>query len=248
MSKKNFIVSQVQQAQLQSARIAAAHGLNAFKTKFFTVPDSIGAADDEDALDGLPSASSSNDSNTRIGNSTKTTYLLNSLVYDTVTFMGSGNGDITYYDLASGQPKTAPKMQIPIALCTVTKNIKVVATEIAGRNGSVKQYINTGDYDVVIRGIFTTGVSDKYPTSAMKDLQKITDASSEVKVASTFLQLFGINYLVFTKCEFDQADDEGRDIQKFTLTCISETPFAIDAQQGSTTSNVTTANLTTTKQ
>jgi|ERR1700757_880269 len=223
MGKKNFILSQVPQSQLLSSRIAAAHNLKALTTKFFKAP-ALDSADEPDII-----------------STTEPNLLINSLVYDSVTFMGNDtDGALTYYDENTGQAKTVPKMQIPIALCMVTKNIKVVATEIAGRNGTIKQYINQGDYDVVIKGIFTTGTSDKYPRTAMQDLQKITNASSEVKVVSEFLQIFGINYLVFTKCEFEQMDDTGRDEQKFTLTCISETPFAIKVTQGSTTSNLTT--------
>lgn len=234
---RKFILSQVQHAKLLSSRIAAAHGLGAFKTKFYTIPDDLGLADEADILG----------SGLGAGKLVETTYLLNSQVYDTVTFTGSDGGDIKYYDTNSGQVIPVPKMQIPIALCTVTKNITIAKSDIAGRNGTIKQYINTGDYEVVIKGIFTTGVSDKYPENAMKHLQRITNASSEVKVASKFLQLFDISYLVFTKCEFDQAEADGRDIQKFTLTCLSETPFAIKVTQqqgfGETTSSPFTTSF-----
>lgn len=219
MSKKQFILSQIPQSQLFSSRISAAHNLGALKAKFFKAPPS-----------GLPDAPD-------VITTIEPNFLINTLVYDSVTFMGIDGGDIKYFDENKGQTITTQKMQLPIALCTVTKNIKVVATDIAGRNGSIKQYINTGDYEVVIRGVFTTGVSDKYPTDAMQHLQKITNATSEVKVVSEFLQIFGISYLVFTKCEFEQGDTEGRDEQKFTLTCLSETPFTIKVtQQGTTTS------------
>ncbi|HTA62710.1 MAG TPA: DUF6046 domain-containing protein [Bacteroidia bacterium] len=209
-----FILSQAPQGQLFSSKIAAAHNLKALTAKFFKAP-----------LTGLPDLP---DKITTI----EPNFLINALVYDSVTFMGNGaDGALSYFDENKGQTITVPKMQIPIALCTVTKNIKVVTTDIAGRNGTIKQYINTGDYEIVIRGIFTTGVSDKYPTEAMKHLQQITNATSEVKVVSEFLHLFDINYLVFTKCEFEQGEDEGRDMQKFTLSCMSETPFTIKVTQ-----------------
>lgn len=221
--KENFIVPGIVESASLSGRIVAAHGLGAFKTKLFKVPTDIGVPDDRDNI------LSGQESN----------YLLSEFVFDTVTFMGNNpDGSLSYYDLATQQVVTIPKMQIPIALCTVTKNIKVVATDIAGRNGTIKQYINTGDYDVSIKGIFTTGVSDKYPEAAMVHLNKITNASVAVKVASNYLHMFGITYLVFTKCEFEQYEDAGRDEQKFTLQCLSDIPFSIKVtQQGGTTSN-----------
>jgi hypothetical protein len=223
---KNFILSQVPQSQLFSSRIAAAHNLKSLTAKFFKAP----LTDFPDEPDVITT--------------TEPNLLINALVYDSVTFMGNGtDGALTYFDENTGQAIPVPKMQIPIALCSVTKNIKVVATDIAGRNGTIKQYINQGDYEVVIKGIFTTGAAEKYPADAMKHLQSITNASSEVKVVSEFLHLFGIYYLVFTKCEFEQMEDTGRDEQKFTLTCLSDTAFAIKVTQlDATTSNSFTTN------
>src|SRR6185312_3295770 len=205
MSGQKFTLPQVPQSQLFSSKIAAAHNLKALTAKFFKAPPS-----------GFPDAPD-------IITTTEPNLLINALVYDSVTFMGNGaDGALSYFDENKRQTITVPKMQIPIALCTVSKNIKVVTTDIAGRNGTIKQYINVGDYEVVIKGLFTTGMSEKYPKQAMQHLQLITNASSEVKVVSEFLQIFGISYLVFTKCEFEQMEDSGRDEQKFTLTCISE--------------------------
>jgi hypothetical protein len=223
MSEKNFIVPAIVETTSLSAQIVAAHGLAAFKTKLFKVPQSLGVPDGRD----------------NILNGQESNYLLSELVFDTVTFMGNNSdGSLSYYDLSTQQVVTIPKMQLPIALCSVTKNIKIVKSDIAGRNGTVKQYINTGDYDVTIKGIFTTGVSDKYPESAMLHLNKITNASVAIKVASNFLHMFGITYLVFERCDFEQMEDAGRDEQKFTLQCVSDIPFLLKTtQQGGTTSN-----------
>lgn len=206
-----------------SSSIIKAHGLNALKTKFFKVPDSIGEPDAPDKI--LPDQNSN--------------YLINNFVFDSVTFMGNNaDGSLSYYDLNLQQVITVPKLQLPIALCNVTKNMEIVKSKIAGRNGTVKQYINTGDYDIVIKGLFTTGVSDKFPLEALNHLQLITNSTTEVKVASNFLQCFGINYLVFETCNFEQQDNKGRDELPFTLNCVSETPFSIKViTQGSTTSN-----------
>ena len=95
------------------------------------------------------------------------------------------------------------------------------------------------DYDITINGMFNTGIVDVYPKQAMKMLHDITSCTTEVKVQSNILSIFGINYLVFENCEFPQSEDTGRDEQHFTLNCISETPFTINVnQQGGTNANI----------
>lgn len=220
---KDFIVPIAVETTSMSSQIVAAHGLNALKTKMFKMPDNIGQPDDRD----------------NILTGQQSNYLLSDFVFDTITFMGNNkDGSLSYFDLTTQKTITVPKMQLPIALCTVTNNTIIVKSQIAGRNGTIKQYINSGDYDVTIKGIFTTGVSEKYPLEAMQQLQKFVNASCEIKVASNYLSLFGINYLVFERSEFEQMEDAGRDEQKFTLNCISEIPFVIQTTQfGGTTSN-----------
>lgn len=167
------------------------------------------------------------------------TSLLGTPVFDTLTFYGNGtDGQITYYDIANQKTITISKLRLDIALVTVTKNIMVVKTPIAGRNGTVKQYINLGDYDVQINGVFSSQIPDTRPDLLIRQLHDITNSTAEVNVASNFLNLFGIQSLVFERCEFPMNQD-GRDVQHFTLDTISETPFSIKVQTNETsTTNV----------
>lgn len=163
------------------------------------------------------------------------TSLLGTPVFDTVTFFGNGmDGQISYYDISKKKTINISKMRLDIAMCVVTKNVNVIKTPIAGRNGTVKQYINMGDFDVQINGVFTSQVPDSRPDLLIRQLHDITNSTAEVNVASNFLNLFGIQSLVFERCEFPQ-NQEGRDVQHFQLDCISETPFAIKVQNNQTT-------------
>jgi hypothetical protein len=157
------------------------------------------------------------------------------------------DGSLSYFDLTTQQVKTVAKMQLPIAFCTVTKKMNVIKSGVSGRNGTVKQFISLNDYEISIKGVFTTGVYDKYPEQAMIALQAITDCTTEVKVASNILNLFGINYIVFESCYFEQMDSTGRDEQRFNINCCSEIPFTINVNQGGgSTSNYSSFNGTVT--
>lgn len=194
----------------QAKLIIKSAGLNLLKEKFYTFQTEPFAKPDATSLLGTP-------------------------VFDTLTFYGNGaDGQISYYDMAKQRTINIPKMTLEIALCTVTKNIMVVKTPIAGRNGTVKQYINLGDYDVQIRGVFTSQTPDSRPDLLIRQLHDITNSTAEVNVASNFLNLFGIQSLVFERCEFPM-EEGGRDVLNFTLDCVSETPFAIKVRTNQTT-------------
>lgn len=199
----------------QGLQILHTYGLSALKTTFYN----FGEPDAKELPDGYSS--------------------IGTPIFDTITFYGNGsNGDISYYDLTLQKTVTVPKMTIDIALITVNKNINVSKTNVIGANYSVKQYINLGDYDIEIKGIFTSGLADTVPSDQIKQLHRITSATCEINVASSFLSLFDITCIVFEGQQtFEQAESQ-RDVQKFSLHCINETPFAIKVtQQGSLTSN-----------
>lgn len=199
----------------QAKQILFGAGLNALKAKFYN----FGTSPVEDTPDKYS--------------------LLGTPVFDSVTFYGNGaDGAVTYYDLTLQKTVTVPKLTIDIALITVTKNINVTKTNVVGANGSVKQYINVGDYDIEIKGTFTSEIPDTRPDEQLRTLHKITSATNEVSVASGFLNLFGITTIVFDGQQTFPQDESQRDVIKFSLNCISETPFVIKVtQQGSTSSN-----------
>ena len=161
-------------------------------------------------------------------------------IFDTVTLYGNGtNGDIKYYDTSLQKDITVPKMTLDIALVTCTKSVQVVKTNVVGANGTVKQYINLGDYEIEIKGVFTSGVQDTMPMELIRQLHKITSSTCEVNIASNLLQLFGVTCIVFDGQQIFGQEEGQRDVQRFTLNAISEQPFAIKIiQQGNSTSNI----------
>ncbi|CAB4126696.1 hypothetical protein UFOVP87_7 [uncultured Caudovirales phage] len=198
----------------QSQQILHAYGLSALKTTFYNF--------NEPNVQDEPEGYSA----------------MGTPIFDTITFYGNEtNGDIKYYDLTLQKTVIVPKMTIDIALITVNKYINVTKTNVIGANYSVKQYINLGDYDIDIKGIFTSEIPDTVPSDKIKQLHRITNSTAEVNVASKFLALFDITCIVFEGQQtFEQAESQ-RDVQKFSLHAINETPFTIKVtQQGSLTS------------
>jgi len=112
------------------------------------------------------------------------------------------------------------RLRYEAVIITVAQAKNIVKTEIQGRNGTVKEYIGLGDYEVTINGIIT-GTNGKRPNDQIQALQKMLDAPIPIEVASAYLQGFGINYLVVDSYEMGE-DEGGYAYQKFSISCLSD--------------------------
>lgn len=82
-------------------------------------------------------------------------------------------------------------------LVEINQSKNIVRTQVAGREGTVKEYISKGDYFIVLKGgIFSTDPQD-YPTDDVTTLIQLLDSEEALLISSDFLQLFGVyNYVV----------------------------------------------------
>lgn len=112
------------------------------------------------------------------------------------------------------------RLRYEAVLITVAQQKLIVKTQIQGRDGSVKEYIGMDDFQVTVNGILT-GTNGQRPVPQIAGLNKMLIAPIPIEVASSYLQIFGINYLVLESYELPQ-DEGGYSYQKFTMTFISD--------------------------
>jgi len=110
--------------------------------------------------------------------------------------------------------------------CNMTRNI--VTTQISGYNdGTVKEFINNGDWNITIRGYVSTSAPDVYPESDAYFLKQYASAPVSVKLTSNFLnKVFDIQDCVITGLNMFQQQGL-RNIQYFEMTLLSDYPFQI---------------------
>lgn len=103
----------------------------------------------------------------------------------------------------------------------------IVMTQIAGLDGTVKEFINNGDFSVNIKGYFASSNPDIFPDVETRALNTYCKAPVALKVTNVFLNdYFGITDLVVTNYIFKQ--EEGvRNVQFFEMQCVSDTPNEI---------------------
>ncbi len=117
----------------------------------------------------------------------------------------------------------------PLIYLSLTKTIVETATVGKERRGTVKEYINTEDYTLTMRGLcFNPDMPDVYPTEQVAELNNMFAINDSVLVESNlFLELFGIRNLVLKTLDFDDmAGMQG--MQKYTVTAVSDQDFYAD--------------------
>lgn len=119
---------------------------------------------------------------------------------------------------------------IGTALCDVSMSRNIVVTQIAGRNGTVKEYISDGDFQINIKGVLASLYQNTPPTESIGHLLQFCSSPVEIDVTSNFLAYFGIYTLVIKDYKFNQMEGQ-RNVIGFDLTCLSDVPFEIKGTQ-----------------
>jgi hypothetical protein len=103
----------------------------------------------------------------------------------------------------------------------------IVKTEIAGQNGTVKEYINQGDYTITIRGFFDTFLPDLHPQQRTSLLNYYCSAPVSLSIVNDFLNtIFKIDKIVVEYYNIFQQEGV-RNVQYFQINAISDTDFVI---------------------
>lgn len=138
------------------------------------------------------------------------------------------------------------KFAIPPVL-TVSGQLNVVSTSIAGQDGTVKEIVSVDDYRVNMKCFLTDNVfedlgtvgdkgfkiklrSDEFPEQRVREIRNLFEDKKSVRVISPYLNLFNIQYLLVTGISFPELDGL-TSIIPCELQCISDKPLQIKLVQ-----------------
>ena len=135
-----------------------------------------------------------------------------------------------YYDteLSLGLTETADDILIKTAVCKVTMTKNIVATAIAGRDGTVKELISAKDHEIEVTFTLINS-EDEYPAEALRLLSDLARENSAVYVDSAFLRLFDIDRVVVEKLELTQSTYGNT--QEVVLTLQSDNDYEVEVTQ-----------------
>lgn len=110
--------------------------------------------------------------------------------------------------------------RIDDCLIQVTQNKKILETEIQGRDGTVKEYIGMGDFQVNVVGRLN-GAYKVNPKDKTRILKTILSAPQPLAITNWWLQNLDITDVVITGFDFGQTEGE-YSTQYFTFSAVSD--------------------------
>jgi hypothetical protein len=108
----------------------------------------------------------------------------------------------------------------------VDKPRNIIRTAIAGRNGTIKEYISDDDFHIEIVGEISTSTPDLAPHSDIKNINNLFTIPNEIIVISDFISSFGITNCVVEAANFRQIRGY-RNVIEFSLRLISDDPIEV---------------------
>lgn len=128
-------------------------------------------------------------------------------------------------------------IRIDTVLFDVSISKNIVKTAINGRDGTVKQFISMGDYEINAQGIiigasdannggFSVSETNRVPESEIRKFNEIIQVPQEIEVISEFLDFFDISTVVFEGANVGQREGF-RDSVFFSFGMLSDTPIEL---------------------
>lgn len=120
----------------------------------------------------------------------------------------------------------------PLVSIGLTKTIVKTVTVGKYKKGTVKEYINTDDYSITIKGVCMDLVNiGVYPSDQVSELNELVDINDAIDVVdNVFFEMFGIRRLVIEDIQFDEMVGESG-MQTYTIRCLSDTDFFADLNE-----------------
>jgi hypothetical protein len=135
-----------------------------------------------------------------------------------------------------------PTIRIPEAIVEVSRAKRIVTTQVAGRDGTFKEYVSADDYQVVIRTVLASD-SYQYPRDQVDALKAVENANVAINVSGRALEIHGISRLVIQEARWPTPGNLVN-VQPVELICLSDEPLELDITTASSLVQQSTPNPT----
>lgn len=121
------------------------------------------------------------------------------------------------------------ELEITDAVAAVSRERRIVSTGLVGRDGTVKEYINAGDWAVnIVVGVQALRggvITDDYPDEEMRRLCEFLEENKSLEVYSAFLDIFDITKIVIKSYSATQATESN--YQAVSISAVSDEDYEI---------------------
>lgn len=121
------------------------------------------------------------------------------------------------------------RLVINDAVVGLSQAKNIVTTQIVGMKGSVKEYVNEGDYSLnIVVGIVAVRdgkIVDDYPEDGLRELRSFLKEETALSIHSEFLDIFDINKIVVKSFSVAQATESN--YQSVSISAISDEEYNV---------------------
>lgn len=121
----------------------------------------------------------------------------------------------------------ARNLVLETVLLTVIQSKNIIKTAIQGRNGTIKEYIGEGDYQINIVGSIVGREALVYPREEVDLLIRYCKVNQEFGVICDFLSLFGIENIVIENYTISEKLGSRNEVP-FEIVAISDLPIEFE--------------------
>lgn len=115
------------------------------------------------------------------------------------------------------------------AIAAISRSKNIVTTQITGQNGTIKEYISNGDYNIsIVVGVAAVKdgvIVDEYPTEGLQELRQFLDNNEALEINSEFLKIFNIDRIVVKSFSVTQSTESN--YQSVNISAISDEEYNI---------------------
>nr|DAY55044.1 MAG TPA: hypothetical protein [Caudoviricetes sp.] len=120
------------------------------------------------------------------------------------------------------------------ATVNISREKHIVRTTLVGLDGTIKEYIANGDYDIGI----TVGITavddngqivDEYPSKGIRTVREFLEENKAIEVTSIFFEIFGIDRMVITRFSLNQETHSNR--QVIDIKALSDEDYIIKSSE-----------------
>ncbi len=123
---------------------------------------------------------------------------------------------------------TNPTFLLPVETVLELSQAKVIVkTNLQGRDGTVKEYINLDDWVLNFKGFIINYDEDLYPEERVESMIKWYHLQQSLSVTSKWLSRWGIDKVVATDLKFPTFEGV-QNVQPFELTMLSDFPITLE--------------------
>lgn len=119
------------------------------------------------------------------------------------------------------------------ATVSISRAKNIVKTALVGLDGTIKEYISNGDYDIQINvGIIAVEngvIVDEYPEEGVRTVRKFLEINEAVEIQSIFFDIFDISRVVITNLSIKQETASNR--QTIEIKALSDEDYEIKCNE-----------------